>query len=97
MYKIITSNNETFITEKITYVRKHKSGAFLITDKDRAEGVGYHGNFYLFSEGNQFHEFDGADELKSLRAENESLKEQIVNAEEALIELYESMEVATNG
>ena len=97
MYRITTPTGETHLTEKITYVRQHSSGVFLITDQQRAEGVGYQGNFYLFADGAQCHEFDGADELRRLSAENEFMREQIVNAEEALIELYESMEVANNG
>ena len=97
MYRITTPSGETFLTEKVTYVRKHKSGVFLITDQARAEGVGYCGSFYMWNEGAQCHEFDGADEIRALKEENTSLREQIINAEEALIELYESMEVATNG
>lgn len=97
MYKIITHTGETFLTEKVTYVRQHKSGVFLITDQQRAEGVNYHGENYLFVDGTQCHEFDAADEFRRISSENESLREQIVNAEEALIELYESMEVAING
>lgn len=97
MYKIITPTGETFLTEKVTYVRQHKSGVYLITDQQRAEGVNYHGVNYLFEDGSQCYEFDGADELRRMSSENESLREQIVNAEEALIELYESMEVANNG
>ena len=61
MYRITTPTGETHLTEKLTYVRKHSSGVFLITDQKRAEGVGYHGNFYLFSDGAQVHEVDGGE------------------------------------
>lgn len=61
MYRITTPTGETHLTEKLTYVRKHSSGVFLITDQNRAEGVGYHGNFYLFSDGAQVHEVDGGE------------------------------------
>ena len=61
MYRITTPSGETHLTEKLTYVRKHSSGAFLITDQKRAEGVGYQGNFYLFSDGAQVHEVDGGE------------------------------------
>lgn len=88
---------ETILTEKVNYIRVHKSGVYLLTDVNHAEGVAYHGTPYLFADCAQVHEVDGADELRRLSSENESLREQFVNAEEALIELYESMEVANNG
>ena len=61
MYRITTPTGETHLTEKLAYVRKHSSNVFLITDQKRAEGVGYHGNFYLFSDGAQVHEVDGGE------------------------------------
>ena len=61
MYRITTPTGETHLTEKLTYIRKHSSNVFLITDQKRAEGVGYQGNFYLFSDGAQVHEVDGGE------------------------------------
>ena len=61
MYRITTPTGETHLTEKLTYVRKHSSNVFLITDQKRAEGVGYQGNFYLFADGAQVHEVDGGE------------------------------------
>lgn len=61
MYRITTPSGEMHLTEKITYVRQHSSGVFLITDQKRAEGVGYHGNFYLFADGAQVHEVDAGE------------------------------------
>ena len=61
MYRITTPTGETHLTEKITYVRQHKSGVFRITDQKRAEGVGYQGNFYPFADGAQVHEVDGGE------------------------------------
>ena len=55
MYKITKPNGETFLTEKVTYVRQHKSGVFLITDQSRAEGVNHHGVNYRYDEGTQVH------------------------------------------
>ena len=86
MYKIITPSGETFLTEKVTYVRQHKSGVFLITDQQRAEGVGYQGNFYLFADGAQCHEFDGADEIRRLSIENAELKAVQADTEEMVID-----------
>ena len=61
MYRITTPSGETHLMEKITYVRQHKSGVYLITDQQRADGVGYQGNFYLFADGTQVHEVDGGE------------------------------------
>lgn len=61
MYRITTPTGETHLTEKITYVRQHSSGVFLITDQNRAEGVAYHGTPYLFADGVQVHEVDGGE------------------------------------
>ena len=69
MHRITTPTGETHLTEKLTYVRKHSSNVFLITDQKRAEGVGYHGSFYLFADGAQVHEVDAGE----LTTETQSL------------------------
>ena len=61
MYRIITPTGETFLTEKVNYIRVHKSGVYLLTDVNHAEGVAYHGTPYLFSDGAQVHEVDGGE------------------------------------
>ena len=61
MYRIITPTGETFLTEKVNYIRVHKSGAYLLTDVNHAEGVAYPGTPYLFSDGAQVHEVDGGE------------------------------------
>lgn len=86
MYKIITQSGETFLTEKVTYVRQHKPGVFLITDQQRAEGVNYHGVNYLFEDGTQCHEFDGADEICRLSVENAELKVVQADTDEMVID-----------
>ena len=77
MYRITTPSGETHLTEKITYVRQHSSGVFLITDQKRAEGVGYHGNFYLFSGGAQVHEVDAGE----LTTETQRLLDDLLTGE----------------
>ena len=77
MYRITTPTGETHLTEKLTYVRKHSSGVFLITDQKRAEGVGYQGNFYLFSDGVQVHEVDAGE----LTTETQSLLDVLLTGE----------------
>ena len=94
MFKIITPAGESILTEKVNYIRVHRNGVtFLLTDAKNAEGVAYHGTPYLYKDGTFVQEFDGADEIRAVKEENTILREQLINAEEALIELYESMEV----
>ena len=61
MYRIITPTGEAILTEKVNYIRVHKSGVYLLTDVNHAEGVAYHGTPYLFSDGAQVHEVDGGE------------------------------------
>ena len=61
MYRIKTQSGDSFLIELPTYVRRHSSGKFLLTDKDHADGVAYHGNFYLFADGAQVHEVDAGE------------------------------------
>ena len=61
MYRIITPTGETFLTEKVNYIRVHKNGVYLLTDVNRAEGVAYHGTPYLFSDGAQVCEVDAGE------------------------------------
>ena len=61
MYRITTPTGETILTEKVNYIRVHKSGVYLLTDVNHAEGVAYHGTPYLFSDGAQVCEVDGGE------------------------------------
>ena len=66
MYRIITPTGETFLTEKVNYIRVHKSGVYLLTDVNHADGVAYHGTPYLFADGAICYEVDkGADILET--------------------------------
>ena len=64
MYRIKTQSGDSFLIELPTYVRRHSSGKFLLTDKNHADGVAYHGNFYLFSDGAQVCEVDGGNVIE---------------------------------
>lgn len=77
MYRITTPTGETHLTEKVTYVRQHSSGVFLITDQKRAEGVAYHGTPYLYADGTQVHEVDGGE----LTTETQSLLDVLLTGE----------------
>ena len=66
MYRITTPSGEFIMTEKVNYIRVHKSGVYLLTDASRAEGVAYHGTPYLFADGAICYEVDkGADILET--------------------------------
>ena len=64
MYRIITPTGETFLTEKVNYIRVHKSGVYLLTDVNHAEGVAYHGAPYLFKDGAMCCEVDGGNVIE---------------------------------
>ena len=77
MYRIITPTGETFLTEKVNYIRVHKNGVYLLTDVNHAEGVAYHGTPYLFSDGAQVHEVDAGE----LTTETQSLLDVLMKGE----------------
>ena len=77
MYRITTPTGEMRLTEKVTYVRQHSSGVFLITDQKRAEGVAYHGTPYLYADGTQVHEVDAGE----LTTETQSLLDVLLTGE----------------
>ena len=77
MYRIITPTGETFLTEKVNYIRVHKNGVYLLTDVNHAEGVAYHGTPYLFSDGVQVHEVDAGE----LTTETQSLLDALLTGE----------------
>lgn len=77
MYRITTPSGESILTEKVNYIRVHKSGVYLLTDASRAEGVAYHGTPYLFSDGAQVHEVDGGE----LTTETQSLLDALLIGE----------------
>ena len=61
MYRITSPTGEQFLTEHANYIRVHKSGVYLLTDVNHAEGVAHHGTPYLFKEGAQVCEVDGGE------------------------------------
>ena len=66
MYHITTPSGECILTDKVNYIRVHKSGTYLLTDVNHAEGVAHHGTPYLFKDGTQVCEVDkGADILET--------------------------------
>lgn len=51
MYQLTTTNGETHLTEKVSYIRRHGEGIYLLTEEARAEGFVYQGTPYLFADG----------------------------------------------
>ena len=77
MYRITSPTGEQFLTEKVNYIRVHKSGVYLLTDASRAEGVAYHGTPYLYADGTQVHEVDAGE----LTTETQSLLDALLIGE----------------
>lgn len=77
MYNITSPTGEQFLTEKVNYIRVHKSGVYLLTDVNHAEGVAYHGTPYLYADGTQVHEVDGGE----LTTETQSLLDALLIGE----------------
>ena len=61
MYRITTPSGASILTEKVNYIRVHKSGVYLLTDGNHAEGVAYHGTPYLFKDGAMVCEVDAGE------------------------------------
>ena len=65
MYRITTPQGESYLTEKVNYIRKHDSGVYLLTDVNHAEGVAYRGTPYLFADGAIVCEVDAGEMVRS--------------------------------
>ena len=77
MYRITTPSGESILTEKVNYIRVHKSGVYLLTDVNHAEGVAYRGTPYLYADGTQVHEVDAGE----LTTETQSLLDVLLTGE----------------
>lgn len=78
MYRITTPSGETILTEKVNYIRVHKSGVYLLTDVNHAEGVAYHGTPYLFKEGAHVYEVDDYEVVMQEDTKNREAVEQAI-------------------
>lgn len=93
MYRIKTKDGRTILTEKPIYIRRHSApGVYLMCKPEKAEGVAHHGTPYFFDEGNSIQEFDGADELRNLRAVQMTQEETNAAMENALCEQDAAMD-----
>lgn len=78
MYCITTPSGEFIMTEKVNYIRVHKSGTYLLTDVKRAEGVAHHGTPYLFKDGAQVCEVDDYEVVTQEDTKNREAVEQAI-------------------
>lgn len=58
MFKITIPTGETFYTEDPKFIRMHTNNCFLLTKREKAEGIAYKGTPYLFKDGTMCHEVD---------------------------------------
>ena len=78
MYRITTPSGECILTDKVNYIRVHKSGTYLLTDVNHAEGVAHHGTPYLFKDGAQVCEVDDYEVVTKEDAKNREAVEQAI-------------------
>lgn len=78
MYRITTPSGESILTEKVNYIRVHKSGVYLLTDVNHAEGVAYHGTPHLFKDGAQVCEVDDYEVVTQEDTKNREAVEQAI-------------------
>lgn len=90
MYKITFPDGNSVLTEKPNFIRVHKENCFIICAREKAEGVVYHGGPFLFADGTRCYEVDSGDEFAALKEEDASIYEQLAQADETAIELYEA-------
>lgn len=104
MFRINTPTGESFLTEKVNYIRKHSNGCFILTDATHAEGVAYHGTPYMFEDGTLCYEVDGGDSADAVESllSHQNLKSAALELRQAvqyfirtLTDEAEIMEIAT--
>ena len=90
MFKITTPAGVTVLTEDPNWIRVHSNNCFILCPQESAEGIAYKGIPFLFADGTMVNEVDGGDEFAALMAENEALRKQLTETDEAAIELFEA-------
>ena len=90
MFRIITPDGTVFLTEKPNFIRMHTNSCFILTERNKAEGVAYGGVPYLFADGTQVHEYDGGNKFMEMDEDSAAIHEQLAMVDETAIELYEA-------
>ena len=73
MYKIRIPDGRVYKTEFITYIKYYSQNAFLVCEKEKAEGIVFNGEHYFFRDGLKVQEYDSYQEVKDL---NDKIREQ---------------------
>lgn len=104
MYRITKEDGSYIgITESVRYIKIGSNGCFVQTDKNHAIGVAFKNTPYNLSGYNNIagadsviiSEVDVGSLIEELIAENESLRAQIAASDEAVIEIYESLNLGS--
>ena len=100
MFRIITTNGvELGITESVNYIKiNSRNGCFNACGKDDAIGVAFKGTPYNLFGHNEINDaetvfvssVDGGSEITAMKEQNIALANQLAEADEVAIELYES-------
>lgn len=91
MFKIKFPDGKTVLTEEPNFIRVHKNGkTFLLCDRKESDGITYHGQNYLWTDGTYCQEIDGGKEFAALQADNEAINERLAETDEIAIDLYEA-------
>lgn len=75
MFKITTPTGETFLTEKPNFIRMHTNNCFILTTRDKAEGIAHQGKPYLFKDGTMCHEVDAGTVYMSVDEMAQAIRE----------------------
>lgn len=92
MFRIITPNGVSVLTEDPKWIRVHEKNpnCFLLCKREKADGIAYKGNPFLFKDGVMCHEVDSGDEFAAVDVRMTNHDERLVQADEMAIELYEA-------
>ena len=81
MYKIQTPSGDSFLTEKPNFIRVHSNGVYILTDRERAEGVAYHGTPYRFKDGVICYEVDAGELVQDAKSIADDVDAMLIDQE----------------
>ena len=90
MYKIIFPDGTILNRENPDFIRVHKNGCYIITTRNKAEGICINGTPYLFKDGTILQEVDRGEYIDKLISKNKELESHLAETDEVAIELYEA-------
>lgn len=90
MYKITIPDGTVLNREYLDFIRVHKNGCYVITTRNKAEGVCINGTPYLYKDGTILQEIDRGEYIDKLISKNKELESHLAETDEVAIELYEA-------